>query len=311
VALDHRAHREGYDQPTRGPAMTDLDTFPDSPTVRAVLVRSEWGHYRASLTLPGGRTRTMTSDQLDGARAQVIDMTRAYLAAEVGHPGRLQVEDPEGRWLLAVPHDGEDLVPLSEPLSAPPLNPRPPARKPVLPSRPAVPGRRAPATRSSVRRSPSLSSRRVVAGAALAAAVLVVAGIVELTHNTSSPRRPPAATRPAHDLTRAHITTAPVTTAPRVPRVTPVTSPSSPRAAVPQHPKPKPRRSPRTRHHPSPAKRTATVRHASAVAPSTTSTSTSTPVQHFMPARSGRSTSSHFRGGGGIRLPVRGGPPPL
>ena len=291
--------------------MTVLDTFPDSPTVRAVLVRSEWGHYRANLTLPGGRTQTITSDQLDGARAQVIDATRSYLAAEVRHPGRLHVEDPEGRWLLGVPHDGGDLVPLPDPPAAPPLSPRPPARPPVLPSRPAPPGRRGRAARPSVRRPPPSSSRRVVAVAALAAAVLLVAAIVDLTHSTSSPRRAPAAVRSRHHFTPAtHITTTPVTTARSIPAVTLGAPAPSRRVPAPNHPEPKRRPSSPLRH-PSPPEHPAAVHRARAVAPPPSSSSRPTPIRSSAPASSRRSPSSHSRAAGGVRLPVPGGPPPL
>ena len=237
VAMDHEAHgsvTSSHDEAHRAVTMTVPDPFPDSATVRAVLVRSEWGHYRATLTLPGGRTQTITSDELNGARAQVIDATRSYLAAEVRHPGRLHVEDPEGRWLLGVPHDGGDLVPLPDLPAAPPLTPRPVAPTPGVPSRPAPPGRRPPRTaRSSVRRPPPSSSRRVVAVAALAVAVLLVAGIVDLTHSTRSPRRAPAAAPSGSRPASTPVTAAPVTTAPSIPAPTPVASPPpSPRTGV-------------------------------------------------------------------------------
>ena len=293
--------------------MTVPDTFPDSATVRAVLVRSEWGHYRATLTLPGGRTQTITSDELDGARAQVIDATRTYLAAELRHPGRLHVEDPEGRWLLGVPHDGGDLVPLPDLPAAPPLTARPAAPTPVLPSRPAPPGRRrGRAARPSVRRPPPSSSRRVVAVAALAVAVLLVAGIVDLTHSTRSPRRAPAAAPSRNRPASTHLTAAPVATAPSVPAVTHVASPPRRRAAASKHPKPTRRPSSRPRL-PSPRKHAAVVHHAPAVAPAPTSSSTPTPAQSLPPADSRRATHSRSpsRAGGGVRLPVPGGPPPL
>ena len=295
--------------------MTVPDTFPDSATVRAVLVRSEWGHYRATLTLPGGRTQTITSDELDGARAQVIDATRTYLAAEVRHPGRLHVEDPEGRWLLGVPHDGGDLVPLPDLPAAPPLSPRPPARlRPCCPPVPPPPGRRrARAARPSVRRPPPSSSRRVVAVAALAVAVLLVAGIVDLTHSTRSPRRAPAAVPSRNHPASTHITDRARHDRPQRPgrharaRPRPLAAPRrrsirSPRAVPPRRPV----------IHPRP----------STPRPSTTparSRPRRPPVQRLprpdprRPPSSRRSTHSRSpsRAGGGVRLPVPGGPPPL
>ena len=232
VAMDHDAHRS-VTSPTRGPAMTVPDTFPDSPTVRAVLVRSEWGHYRASLTLPGGRTQTITSDQLDGARAQVIDATRSYLAAEVRHPGRLHVEDPEGRWLLGVPHDGGDLVPLPDLPAAPPLTPRPPARPPVLPSRPAPPGRRGrelPAPRCAGRRRPpaagSWPSPR--------------SRSPSCSSPGSSTSRTPPAPRVAHQPPCGHATTSrpPPTSRPRPSRPPAASQPSRPCASRAPAPRP-------------------------------------------------------------------------
>ncbi len=292
--------------------MTVPDTFPDSATVRAVLVRSEWGHYHATLTLPGGRTQAITSDELDGARAQVIDATRTYLAAELRHPGRLHVEDPEGRWLLGVPDDGGDLVPLPDLPAASPLTPRPLAPAPVLPSRPAPPGRRrARVARPSVRRQPPSSSRRVGAVAALAVAVLLVAGIVDLTHSTRPSRGAPAAESSRNRPASTHITAAPVTTAPSIPVATPVASRPPRRAPASKHPKPTRRPSSPPRH-PSPPKHAAAVHHAPGVAPAPTSSATHTPARSSPPVDSRRSHSrSPSRAGGGVRLPVPGGPPPL
>ena len=293
--------------------MTIPDTFPDSPTVRAVLVRSEWGHYRASLTLPGGRTQTITSDQLDGARAKVIDATRTYLAAEVRHPGRLHVEDPEGRWLLGVPHDGGDLVPLPDLPAAPPLSPRPPARPPVLPSRPAAsrPSRAVlPAPRCAGRRRPpaagSWPSPRSRSPSCSSPA------IVDLTHSTSSPRRAPAAVRSRHHLTPAtHITTTPVTTARSIPAVharrVPRPHAASRRRTI---------RSPRA----VPPRRSAIRPRPSTPRPSTTpvrSRPRRAPVPGLLrsdrrrPRAPAGRPASHSRAAGGVRLPVPGGPPPL
>ncbi len=220
---------------------TPATSFPESPVLRAVVARSEWGHYSATLTLPDGRSQTLTGDQLDGVRAAVIDAARAYLANDVGHSGRLHVRDPDGHWALGVPHDGGELLELPTPPAAPPLpTPRPPAREVVLPSRPAVPSRGRPVRNPAPKRERA-SSRRVLALAALAAAVLAVAGIAQAMRGSS--RATPAAainSTGAHTVAHTTATVAVHTTATTPAAQTTATVPAR-KSTAPTRPVPPPR----------------------------------------------------------------------
>ena len=94
--------------------------FPDSPILEAELVRTEWGDYKATLILPDGQHETLSGDQLDAVRQRVIGVARGYLRTQVGHAGRLRVQDPDGTWLLGVPLENSDLIPLTATTISPP-----------------------------------------------------------------------------------------------------------------------------------------------------------------------------------------------
>jgi hypothetical protein len=143
------------------PAADAEDTTSADVTLHA-RVRPRPGGHRATLMLPGGDPQTFTATDLDDARAQVADATRDYLRRTVGRPGRLLVDDPDGVWLLGVPHDDSPLVSL--PLEGA-AQPRPRRR-----ARPAKPRSR----RSRDARPPRARSR-VLAVVALTAVVVILA----------------------------------------------------------------------------------------------------------------------------------------
>jgi hypothetical protein len=187
----------------------------EMPTLHARVLQTSWGDYEATLTLPGGQQQTLTGDELDDTRGQVIDAARNYLQTEVGHPGRLRVEDPDGSWLLGVPHDDSDLVHLSGTATPAPV-PTP------VPPRRATPGRRMAAT------------------GAIVLALLAVAGIAEAVQGPSSK---PAAHRAA--ATRRTATTVSV----GIPTVTGSVSTSITTPVAHHPPRPTPRPRPRRASH--------------------------------------------------------------
>ncbi len=301
---------------------TPATSFPESPILRAVVVRSDCGHHRATLTLPDGRNQTLSGDQLDGVRAAVIDAARAYLANEVGHPGRLHVRDPDGHWALGVPHDGGDLLELATPPATPTLpTPRPPAREVVLPSPPTVPSRRRPVRNPAPKRERA-SSHRVLTLAALAAVVLAVVGIAGAVHG-SSPATPAAAINSTRAHTVAHTTaTVAVHTTATTPAAQTTATVPAPTSTAPTRPAPPPHA-----HHANAKPKAKTTPHAkgnSAAAAhhpaalstppvATTSSPTSAAATSSAPAASssGGSSSSGSSGSGGPAVPVPSGPPPL
>jgi len=197
-------------------------SFPEDPTLRADLVRGESGEYTTTLTLPGGQRQTFASDELDEARSRVIATVRAYLAEEVGHPARLRVEDPDGSWLLGIPHDNSALVPLPGPPGEQPRprsdstpRPRLTAATPVLPSRPAPPRQRRRRRWRPAGAPRDPNGRRVGAFAAFALAFAAAAGAVVAIHGPGSHSRP-AVNRHApvtrHASATRHASVTPITT---------------------------------------------------------------------------------------------------
>lgn len=172
------------------------DEIPSDPTLAATVARTSWGQYGATLTLPDGEEHVFSGADLDGVRARVLEDARAYLASQVGHPGRLQVTDPDGTWLLGVPHDGGELVAISSaPAPSPPISghgvptgvPTTTARPMLLPSRPAIPARgRGRRRRASSGAHWNTSSRRLAILALIAAVILGLVLVQALDRNGSS-----------------------------------------------------------------------------------------------------------------------------
>lgn len=215
------------------------DEFPIDPTLAAIVARTSWGQYDATLTLPDGQEHAYSGAELTRIRASVLEDARSYLAAKVGHPGRLEVTDPDGTWLLGIPHDGGELVAIaSAPATAAPSTASEavvattapmPARPVLLPSRPTVPTRRRrPRARLHGHGTLSVGDRRLALLGLLAAVILAVVLVQALHHHDA------AATAPRHTRTSTHHAAAPASKQP--------TTASSPR------------RRPRPAHRASPAK---------------------------------------------------------
>jgi hypothetical protein len=171
------------------------DEIPSDPTLAATVARTSWGQYGATLTLPDGQQHVFAGADLDSIRTRVLEDARSYLATQVGHPGRLEVTDPDGTWLLGIPHDGGDLVAIaSAPTFAAPRALDEPAaatavsagtaRTVLLPSRPPIPTRRRRARgRAQVGGHRSVSDRRLAVLALLAAVILALVLVEALDHH--------------------------------------------------------------------------------------------------------------------------------
>jgi hypothetical protein len=191
--------REQASRPRR-PEQARMSEFPADATLAATVARTSWGQYGATLTLPDGQQHVFAGAELDGVRARVLKDARRYLATQVGRPGRLEVTDPEGTWVLGIPPDGGQLVAIA---SAPASATAPPvvdesrgaervsaarARSVLLPSRPAIPTRRRrPRGHAhSHHGHRSLGERRLPLLALLAAAILAVVLVQALDHRGST-----------------------------------------------------------------------------------------------------------------------------
>jgi hypothetical protein len=171
------------------------DEIPSDPTLAATVARTSWGQYGATLTLPDGQEHVFAGADLDVIRARVLGDARSYLANQVGHPGRLEVTDPDGTWVLGVPHDGGDPIAIaSAPTFAPPSALDEPAaatavsagtaRTVLLPSRPAIPtGRRSPRRRAQGLGHWSVSDHRLAVLGLFAAVILALALVETLDHH--------------------------------------------------------------------------------------------------------------------------------
>ncbi|MGH3262335.1 MAG: hypothetical protein ACRDNS_10090 [Trebonia sp.] len=163
--------------------------FPAQATLAATVARTRGGQYGATLTLPDGQQRVFAGAELDSVRARVLEDARRYLATEVGRPGRLEVTDPDGSWVLGIPHDGGELLAIASAASGTS------ARTVLLPSRSTIPTRCRPRWRGRSHGHWSLSDRRFAALALLATVILVVVLVEALGHNG------PASTTAKHTRT--------------------------------------------------------------------------------------------------------------
>jgi len=302
--------------------------IPSDPTLAATVARTSWGQYGATLTLPDGQEHVFAGADLDSIRTRVLEDARSYLASHVGHPGRLEVTDPDGTWLLGIPHDGGDLIAISsapvfatppaltEPAAAMPVS-APTARTVLLPSRPAIPSRRSRPPRRAQQRHDhwSVSDRRLVLLALFAAVILALVLVEALDHN--GPVSTAAKhTRTANQKAAARSSSQPVTLSKPKPPVK-----SAPQIRPARH---KPTTSTVARRHKTAAPKTrraaqgashhraAATHHptASRSAPAVTSTATA-PVVTATPPVQAPASPAPTHTARTAPLPSPSGPPPL
>ena len=317
--------------------MPNEQHFPAWPLITAVISHSpRAGAYTAKVEFPHAPVRILKRSELPPLRREVIAKVQQWTNDEWHKPVRLQVEDPDGRWVLGVPRDG----PIVELDTIPPVEPT--ALRTVSPTSPL------PAAAPSARRTPRpsrsftqrtagqrLSSRRDLRPRALAVGVLALvlaAGAYALLSSSSTPvhAQPVARTASRREVVRASppatSTTAAVSTAAAAART--VTRRPRHHARTPQrHARRRRRRRPpaarrlarrshrRVVSHARPAVSAPTARSdTSSPPPPVTSTPTApTATPALAPAAA---PPSHTRSGGGCAgtncLPVPGnGPPPL
>ena len=119
--------------------MPNEQHFPAWPLITAVISHSpRAGAYTAKVEFPHAPVRILKRSELPPLRREVIAKVQQWTNDEWHKPVRLQVEDPDGRWVLGVPRDGPivelDTIPPAEPPSPPP-RPLPVARPgPLAPS---------------------------------------------------------------------------------------------------------------------------------------------------------------------------------
>ena len=171
------------------PPSAQTDGFPADPTLAATIARTGWGQYSATLTLPDGQEHAFAGAELDTVRGRVLEDTRSYLATRVRHAGRLEVTDPDGTWVLGVPHDGGDVVALesASALTAP-LIARTGVPRPSRPPRVRSPrSRRFVASRHDLAaRIPGANTNRTILGLGLLAAVILALIVLQAVGHDSS-----------------------------------------------------------------------------------------------------------------------------
>ncbi len=317
--------------------MPNEQHFPAWPLITAVISHSPRASaYTAKVEFPNAPVRILKRSELPPLRREVIAKVQQWTNDEWHKPVRLQVEDPDGRWVLGVPRDGPivelDTIPPAEPTALRTVSPASP-----LPAA-APSARRTPRpSRSFTQRTARqrLSSRRELPPRALAVAVAATfaAGAYAILSSSSTPVHARAAARTASPRAAvsasppATSTTPAVTTAPAAATI--VTRRPRHHSTTPQRRTQRRRRRPRARRrtahrshrrvvaHPRPAVSAPTVRSnaTSSPPPPVTSTATATPATPG-PAPAAAPSSSHTSSGGGCAgtncLPVPGnGPPPL
>ena len=189
--------------------MPNEQHFPAWPLITAVITPSpRAGAYTAKVEFPHAPVRILKRSELPPLRREVIAKVQQWTNDEWRKPVRLQVEDPDGRWVLGVPRDGPivelDTIAAVEPpvlRTVSPASPPLPAagssiRRPRQPSAPSA-QRTARPRRSSHR---ALRPRVLAAGALtlmLAASAYALASTElgarprpgDRTHDTAEQRR--------------------------------------------------------------------------------------------------------------------------
>ena len=98
--------------------MTETTEIPRWPVIEAELAPGGQGDVSARVRLPDGDAPTLSAPELLQAREQVLDLVATYARDKVGHAVRLQVTDPDGRWLVGVHLDGTRVALDSHPTPA-------------------------------------------------------------------------------------------------------------------------------------------------------------------------------------------------
>ena len=185
--------------------MPNEQHFPAWPLITAVITPSpRAGAYTAKVEFPQAPVRIFKRSELPPLRREVIARVQQWANDDWHKPVRLQVEDPDGRWVLGVPRDGPivelDTIAAAEP---PPLRPVSPTSPPLpaaassdrRPGQPAAPP--APHTARPRLTSPAARRPRVVAAGALA--LVLAAGAYALASTGGSA---PVHTRASAPTTR-------------------------------------------------------------------------------------------------------------
>ncbi len=314
--------------------MPNEQHFPAWPLITAVISHSpRAGAYTAKVEFPHAPVRILKRSELPPLRREVIAKVQQWTNDEWHKPVRLQVEDPDGRWVLGVPRDG----PIVELDTIPPVGPT--ALRAVSPTSPL------PAAAPSARRTPRpsrsftqraarqrLSLRRELPPRALAVAVAATfaAGAYAILSSTSTPVHARAVARTASPRTAvsasppATSTTPALTTAPAAAAT--VTRRPRHHAATPQRHarhrrRPAARRPARRSHrrvvsHARPVVSAPAARLDTSSPPPPVASTPAAPAATPALAPAAAPSPSHTSSGGGCAgtdcLPVPGnGPPPL
>jgi hypothetical protein len=161
----------------------DGQRFPAWPLITAVVRHSQrTGSYTARIDYPSAPARLLSRTELQPLRGEVISQVQRWTNDEWHKPVRLEVDDPDGRWLLGIPRAGApvELDALAHTAHAGP----PPAALPA-------PARYRPRARLTVIAGSARVRRRrlaALAGVALALAALVVIVAAALAGGSTAAR---------------------------------------------------------------------------------------------------------------------------
>ena len=85
----------------------DGQRFPAWPLITAVVRHSQrTGSYTARIDYPSAPARLLSRTELQPLRGEVISQVQRWTNDEWHKPVRLEVDDPDGRWLLGIPRAG-------------------------------------------------------------------------------------------------------------------------------------------------------------------------------------------------------------
>ena len=91
----------------KAPMGEDGQRFPAWPLITAVVRHSQrTGSYTARIDYPSAPARLLSRTELQPLRGEVISQVQRWTNDEWHKPVRLEVDDPDGRWLLGIPRAG-------------------------------------------------------------------------------------------------------------------------------------------------------------------------------------------------------------